>query len=384
MNSFYCAAPWRGLHINPRGDVKTCCAGNPNMLGNLNTKTITEILNGPELAEIRSTLSQGQAHSYCSNCVNAERFGNASERVWHNNKSPNIDYATAGAQYHYPVIVDVRWNNTCNLSCNYCGPPDSSKWASLKNIAVNTATRHYYTDVCDFIEKYYDQVQEVALIGGEPLLLKENLKLLDVIPDDCIVTLITNLSNPLENNEIFKKLAKRKRVGWSMSFDNIGSRFEYVRYGGDWTLLQENLAIIKSLMIKDSNNVQAHWGGIHAVYNIYNATRITELRQFAHEQGLTVLWQNLFGPAYLDPMQHGLAVTQLAANEIEKFYATGLATDVERAFFNTLLQQYQSNTNLITTQTHEFAKHIHQIENKYHPDQLGQFARLWPELSNLL
>ena len=383
MSNFYCAAPWRGLHINPRGDVKTCCAGNPNMLGNLNTKTITEILNGPELAEIRQSVSHGQPHAYCSNCVNAERYGNKSERAWHNNNSPDIDYGTAGDQYHYPVIVDVRWNNTCNLSCNYCGPLDSSKWASLKNIPVNTSTRHYYTDVCDFIEQHYDKVQEVALIGGEPLLLKENIKLLDVIPDDCIVTLITNLSNPLENNEIFKKLAKRKRVGWSLSFDNIGSQFEYVRYGGDWGLLQENLAIIKSLMVKDSMLSQAHWSGIHAVYNLYNATRITELRQFAHDQGLTVLWQNLFGPAYLDPTKHTRAVTQLAADEIEIFYSTGLATDDERRFFDTLLQNYRDNTNTASAQTQEFVNHIDDIENKYHPDQKGKFATLWPELANI-
>ena len=49
MNNFYCAAPWRGLHINVRGDVKTCCAGNPNMLGNLNNQRIEEILDGPKL-----------------------------------------------------------------------------------------------------------------------------------------------------------------------------------------------------------------------------------------------------------------------------------------------------------------------------------------------
>ena len=43
MNDFYCAAPWQGLHINPRGDVKTCCASDPNMLGNLNTQSIEKI-----------------------------------------------------------------------------------------------------------------------------------------------------------------------------------------------------------------------------------------------------------------------------------------------------------------------------------------------------
>jgi len=384
MEKFYCAAPWRGLHINPRGDVKTCCAGNPNMLGNLNTKTITEILNGPKLAEIRSALSQGNPHQYCSGCVNAERFGSSSERAWHNNKNPDIDYATAGDQYHYPVIVDVRWNNTCNLSCNYCGHLDSSKWASLRNIPVNNTTRHYYTDVCDFIEQHYDHMQEVALVGGEPLLLKENIKLLDVIPEDCIVTVITNLSNPLENNEIFKKLARRKRVDWSMSFDNIGSRFEYVRHGADWGLLQENLSIIKSLMVKDSKEFQAHWGGIHAVYSMYNATRLTELREFAHEQGLSVLWQNLFGPTCLDPTKHNQAIAELAADDIEKFYATGLATETERVFFDTLLQQYRSNTSTTSDQTSAFVKHTHDIETKYHPDTAGKFAELWPEISNLL
>jgi hypothetical protein len=50
----------------PRGDVKTCCAGNPNMLGNLNSKKIEEILHGPVLQEIRSNLRQGQPHAYCA------------------------------------------------------------------------------------------------------------------------------------------------------------------------------------------------------------------------------------------------------------------------------------------------------------------------------
>ena len=158
MNNFYCAAPWRGLHINPRGDVKTCCAGNPNMLGNLNTQGIEQILNSEKMAEIRVSLSQGQAHEYCSNCVRAERFGADSERAWHNNVNPGFDYATAGDQYHYPVIVDVRWNTTCNLSCNYCGEACSSKWAAIKNIPFRSGARPYYEQVCDFIEQHYEHI----------------------------------------------------------------------------------------------------------------------------------------------------------------------------------------------------------------------------------
>ena len=381
MTNFYCAAPWRGLHINPRGDVKTCCAGNPNMLGNLNDHNIEDILQGPKLIEIRQALSKGQPHEYCSNCIKAERFGADSERTWHNRVNPDFDYADAGDQYHYPVIVDVRWNTTCNFSCNYCDPGASSKWAQLKQVSFKSGTRPYYKQVCDFIEQHHNHIHEVALVGGEPLLLPENERLLDVIPESAVVTIITNLNVDLQNNRIFRKLAQRNRVGWSMSFDNVGDRFEYVRYGGSWTLLQENLKIIKSLMIKDDINMQAHWGGIHAVYNIYNATKITELRQFAQEIELTVQWQNLFGPTCLDPARHGSDVAKLANDEIDRFYRTGLATDAERVFFDQLKQQYQSKTETVTTQTTEFVKHIQDIENKYHPDQQGQFVKLWPELA---
>ena len=379
MSNFYCAAPWRGLHINPRGDVKTCCAGDPNMLGNLNTKNITQILNGELMTEIRASLAQGQAHEYCSNCVKAERFGADSERAWHNRVNPDFDYATAGDQYHYPVIVDVRWNTTCNLSCNYCGPNCSSKWAGIQNIPFKSGSRPYYEQVCEFIEQHHDHIHEVALVGGEPLLLPENDRLLEVIPDTAIVTLITNLNVDLQNNKIFRKLAQRTKVGWSMSFDNIGQRFEYVRHGGNWTLLQENLKITQALM-----QTQGHWGGVHAVYNMYNATRVCEFRQFTESVGATVLWQNLFQPEYLDPFLHGSAVAELAAVEIERFYASGVATPAERQFFDHAHDLYRQVTQEHADITHKFKQHIHQNETKYHLDSAGGFKRLWPELDAIL
>lgn len=378
MSNFYCAAPWRGLHINPRGDVKTCCAGDPNMLGNLETQSIEQILNGTVLQEIRQNLSQGKPHDYCSNCVKAERFGGGSERNWHNDVNANFDFAAAGSQYHYPVIIDVRWNTTCNLSCNYCMEYCSSKWASLKGIPVKSGTRPYYEQVCDFIEQHQEHIHEVALVGGEPLLLPENERLLDVIPQDSVVTLITNMSVDLEKNKIFKKLSQRNKVGWSMSFDNIGDRFEYVRYGGDWELLKNNLAAVKSLM--DNNG---HWGGIHAVYNLYSATRICELKQFAEEYKTSVLWQNLFQPDYLDPFLHGPAVAAAASAEIQKFHSTWEANPAEQQFFEQALNNYQNVKEARPGIEHKFAQHIREIETQYHADKAGQFQVLWPELATL-
>ena len=380
MTNFYCAAPWRGLHINPRGDVKTCCAGNPNMLGNLNSNSITEILNNSVMTEVRASLAQGQAHDYCSNCVQAERFGADSERAWHNRVNPGFDYATAGDQYHYPVIVDVRWNTTCNLSCNYCDPSASSKWAALKQVPFRSGSRPYYEQVCDFIEQHHAHIHEVASVGGEPLLLPENERLLDVIPESAIVTLITNMNVDLEKNKIFRKLAQRNRVGWSMSFDNVGERFEYVRYGGSWTMLQNNLAIVKDLI-----KTNGHWGGIHAVYNIYNATRLRELKEFSQDTDTSILWQNLFQPKHLDPFLHGAGVAKLAADEIQYLYANNLVTESEQVFFDQALKTYNERLDIVKVSDINigFWKHIYDIEHKYHPDKAGEFVKLWPELAHL-
>lgn len=372
MSNFFCAAPWRGLHINPRGDVKTCCAGDPNMLGNLNDQTIEQILHGPVMQEIRQSIRQGKPHDYCYNCVQAERYGR-SERDWHNNVSSEFDCTQASDDEHIPTLIDVRWNTTCNLSCNYCAPACSSKWAALKQIPFKSGARPYYEQVCNYLEQHKNNIREVALVGGEPLLLPENERLLDVIPSDCVVTLITNVAVDFKNNKIFQKLSQRNRVGWSLSFDNIGQRFEYVRYGGKWDLLQQNLDQIQSLM------KQGHWGGIHAVYNIYNATRLVEFTEFARSRNLTIHWQSLYQPECLDPARLGDDVALLARNEIQTLLDQNICLENERQFFENVLQNLKAQESLITA----FQQHTRDIETKYHNDTAGQFELLWPELEKL-
>jgi len=373
MTNFYCAAPWRGLHINPRGDVKTCCAGDPNMLGNLNEQSIEQILHGPVMQEIRQSIREGTPHAYCYNCVQAERYGR-SERDWHNNVSPEFDPRTARDDEHIPTLIDVRWNITCNLSCNYCGDKCSSKWAALKHIPFKSGARPYYEQVCDYLLQHQSNIREVALVGGEPLLLPENDRLLDVLPEDCIVTLITNVSVDLTTNKIFHKLKTRSRVGWSLSFDNTQDRFEYVRHGGSWELLQRNLDQLQPLMQN-----QGHWGGIHAVYNVYNATRLIELTEFARSRGLTIHWQSLYQPECLDPTRLGDQTLTLAQEHIEKLLAMNICLENERQFFQTVLAGFALKDDLRT----EFHEHIAEIENQYHQDQQGKFKQLWPELEYL-
>jgi hypothetical protein len=119
------------------------------------------------------------------------------------------------------------------------------------------------------------------------------------------------------------------------------------------------------------------------VYNIYNATRICELRQFAEDTGTTVLWQNLFQPDYLDPFLHGPAVAAEAIAEIERFYAMNIATPAEKMFFDNALNIYKNITEAKPGIEQKFKDHIFLNETKYHADKAGEFQRLWPELERL-
>lgn len=363
----YCAAPWRGLHLNFNGQVKTCCAAT----------TITESILGSELLlEVKKSIQQGKLHQeYCLGCIKREDAGGRSERDWHNNISPDFDVTKADIDEHFPALIDIRWTNLCNLACTYCSDFFSSKWADIKGKSVSNNINKKYNEVINYIDTNQHHVKEVALVGGEPLLMKENSRLLDILPDDVLVTVITNMTVDFNKFAVPQKLLERHRVGWSMSFDNIGKRFEYVRWGSTWEQINQNVTTVAHKI----NNSQHH-GGIHAVYNIYNCTRLCELKQYALDKGVSILWQRINGD-HLDPTIHNKKIKQLAMDELLKLKSNFALSESDLMFVH---QQEQSLQTGIGDQTKQFIKHTNNIETKWHPDQKGQFAKLWPELAAAL
>lgn len=68
----HCLEPWRGsLSVMTSGDVSPCCisAGyKPIVVGNLNTQSLTSILNGPELKSLLNDLIKGKRPEVCQRC----------------------------------------------------------------------------------------------------------------------------------------------------------------------------------------------------------------------------------------------------------------------------------------------------------------------------
>ena len=161
-----------------------------------------------------------------------------------------------------------------------------------------------------------------------------------------------------------------------MSFDNVYDRFEYVRWGSSWERFDKN---VKTVVDRVKNSGQ-HCG-IQAVYTIYNCTRLCELKEYAMKNNnLNICWQHVWGDQ-IDPQQHNEKVRKLAIEELIRYRDNFPLRPIEIDFVKQQLDKLQNDVSDVKE---DFTKFTDDVENKWHPDQKGQFKKLWPELAEVL
>ena len=111
------------------------------------------------------------------------------------------------------------------------------------------------------------------LVGGEPMLMKQNHVLFQTLPDNCQISIITNLSYDLERLQCINDLLKRPRdkIIWNVSMENTGEQFEYVRNGGNWQQVEKNFKFLMK-----------HWPttvSINMVYSLFSALNLYQTIQ---------------------------------------------------------------------------------------------------------
>lgn len=370
----FCYAPWTNLHINPQGVYKLCCAGQVQ-IGNLITTPITEVLNSNKIIEIKQAILNNKYHNNCQICVNQEKHSDSSERDWYNDIAENqsIELDTIG-ETHLQNL-DIRWSNTCNLSCVYCGDEASSQWASLKSLKPDRIDySNTMPDILKFIEANKKTLKNLALLGGEPLLQKENEQLLDVIDKNVHINVITNLSVPLENNKIVKKLLEKNKVIWDVSFETIENKFEYVRHGSSWELMTKNIRYLQDV-IKDK---PGHLIGITGQFSVYNALDLSEVNKFFYENNFPQpRWNELTYPTILSVANLPKHLIDRSVKELENSVQF-IKWPKQQKF----LLDIANNLKSLTVDTQDCKElinwHIKQ-ENTYWPNFKYKFVDLWPE-----
>lgn len=372
----FCYAPWTNIHIDTRGIYKTCCAGKAE-LGDLRVVPIQNIMNSSELVEIKSKILNNQEHPNCKTCIKKEQNTSISERSWYNDIAEHRPIVIESKENQNLQNLDIRWSTTCNLSCVYCNHNSSSQWAAHKKIPMPRLDySNTMSDILKFIDSNKSTLKNLALLGGEPLLQKENEQLLDVIDPNVYINVITNLSVPLENNKIFKKLLEKNRVMWDISFETVEQRFEYVRHGSNWSLIVKNIQYLQN-SIKDK---PGHLIGITSQYSIYNAMNLAELHEYFNDNNIPKMrWNELNHPSILSVISLPQKYINRAIDELEKsikFHDVGPQINFLTDMANSLKRIISSKKDCKEL----YQWHLTQ-EQTYWPNTNLKFSNLWPEYS---
>jgi sulfatase maturation enzyme AslB (radical SAM superfamily) len=244
---------------NIDGRVKNCIRSDftTGGLGNIKDNTIEEILLGPVNITKQTNIINNQPAAGCHTCYDLERgkegFDIISDRIFYIREFKKTTLDTYRPNNFDLQTIDVRWTNLCNLACVYCGPVFSSRWADELGKKISQPTEQQQQDFRDYIYQHAKNLKHVYLAGGEPLLMKENLKLLRELNPDVNLRINTNLSKV--DTGVFDSVCQFKNVHWTVSAETIEDEFEYIRFGGKWQDFLDNLNTIRKLDHKISFNM---------------------------------------------------------------------------------------------------------------------------------
>lgn len=254
---------WSTLYLNS-GTTASC---HRTSFSQLTFENFNNFHNHPQKIQDREDMLAGHwPKTNCSYCRKIEEQGGVSDRIRQFNipnlTPPEVDNNLT-ATHVTPQILEVYFNNFCNLGCLYCIPDLSStieienrKFGEFKQGSIHLEIKDRHAQ--DFIPLFWEwfpegfpKIKRFHILGGEPLLQKEFDKLLDMIDrypnKECELNVVTNLMLPLDRLEQYiektkKLIAKKKirRFDITCSLDCWGAEQEYVRYGLDLNIWQRN------------------------------------------------------------------------------------------------------------------------------------------------
>lgn len=284
------------------GNVKNCIRSS-QPIGNIQNKSVEDILHGVQNMSTKMDMIINEPGKRCHSCYQLEKETNSfeiiSDRVFYLRelKSEPLELYADPTKFNL-LTVDVRWSNLCNFACVYCGPEFSSRWENELEIQIQTPSAMQVEKFADYVYKNVKQLKHVYLAGGEPLLMKENLQLVETLykeNPDVNLRVNTNLSKV--DTKIFDKICSFKNVHWIVSVETIEQEFEYIRYGGDWNDFIDNLNIIQKLNHKISFNM------LHFALNSLSIFRCVDFLKRMGFHNNSFIIGPLHNPVYLNIRQ---------------------------------------------------------------------------------
>ena len=287
-----CILPWIHMHGNIQGKYKVCCFSEGSTdkttynLGDSSESPIS-VWKSEEYQNVRETFLDGGVPPQCESICYSKEASSVSPRMEVNNRWKDYDYLQ-NVPLQMPKYIDIRFSNICNFKCRMCGPEISTRWAQelgRKEVLIDNWSDNEV--LWNDLPKILPHVVEIYFAGGEPLMAKGHLKLLNWLIDNNFtklrLTYNTNLSILPDTKDFISMWNKFDEVTIWPSCDGYKEVSEYIRTGFDWDTFNKGCETYGSRIKTISSVVNVYslfsmpklvmWGKTHNLY-IHGTTQI--------------------------------------------------------------------------------------------------------------
>jgi len=277
----FCILPFVHAHISTTGQSQVCCMSEESF-GNVKELGISQVYskNNQKLTSFRKNMLDHGLPDSCINCSRPESFGNTSHRITSNKMFGHLLNDIDDLVNNEKIFLwDVRFSNLCNLKCRMCGPHASTRIAEEQKIDTVLIKPFYeYNEFFEFFIKNIDHVTEFYFCGGEPLMMDEHYRVLDLLIEhkkfDVAIRYNSNLTTlKLKDKNVIDYWQQFKNVKVSASIDAGWEQLSYIRHGADWDTILDNLSTIRY----NTSHVELILG---VAVNILNAFHIFRMYKY--------------------------------------------------------------------------------------------------------
>jgi len=370
-NKKMCAHAWAGLHVWTDGTAGVCCDYKGTITDpdgvpyNIKQHSIETIVSSDYMSNVRDQMRNNIDPVGCANCTKREQMGVDSRRTLSSYRLENIwgliDWESNDVSNNLRY-VGGHLGNLCNLKCRICDPSFSSTVAAEQLSQIpqdqrkqhpayqwteNTSWAKKKNEFWDSLKQRAGQIKVFEFLGGEPLMLKQNLDFMQYLIDqghsqDCIFDITTNGTLC---PDIFKQVDQFKRLVVTVSIDNVGEKFNYERKGADWDLVVANLDQFKQ--IRSANSKLKI--GVCVTVNIQNVFYLPELIEWIDRQQFDHYYLNLLThPEYLSVSNLTEQARLMTLNKLSQWKFNNEARKKIQSVLCLLQEQkYSDNTTFI-------------------------------------
>jgi len=258
--------------------------------------------------EYHEKISQTDIETGCAHCIEAEENGSE----WsHRTQYENDFYVNHGKVF----LLGICFDNLCNIKCTTCGPLHSSKWIEdftklgrwseynnkTKYLKMMTQAPDKVAFAKNIIASNEFDVLKLDMFGGEPTINPTVQEFLEWLANSeyaskVALALTTNATKMLPNFE--KYLSVFKNISVQCSIDGIEDHYEYLRYGGHWIEVEQNMKKYYEFAVKHKK----FRFGIHYTLSWMNSLHFKDfcawlVKTFPHYDSIGLYLTKLVGPA---------------------------------------------------------------------------------------